>query len=297
MGEPLVFKTYFDAKEHLAMLCNQYAYHLFVESRVAAMTATMGLVPAGQTVYWASGIAYYSDLANAPGLPRQTIRSARNAANAGDMATAKQQALQASRSDDMVAVLSGAPPKDPDLQNAVDRAYAQASTFRMVREGFFWDLAGGLVLDYMDRRFDNSYITKAGLWTSLGNNSTKTNITYQAQLRYLFQPDNAFMGEADTLEMRDIHLADGGARFSWDPNNGRFSISLEALYRACLNVDAIEPTWRLVTNADYDLGNNKRLTFSFGRNFDGTTSKDGNLVSALNLVLGFGHKNSTKVLR
>lgn len=184
-----------------------------------------------------------------------------------------------------------------DLKADADSAHARASSFKMEREGFFWDLAGGLVLDYMDRRFDNSYVTKAGLWTSLGNNVAKANFTYQAQLRYLFQPDNAFMGEADSLDMQDIHLMDGGARFSWDPNNGRISFSVEALYRACLNVNAIDPTWRLVANADYDLGNNKRLTFSFGRNFDGSTSQGGNLVSALNLILGFGHKNSTKALQ
>jgi hypothetical protein len=185
---------------------------------------------------------------------------------------------------------------DPKLNKKADIAHERAGKFKMEREGFFWDLAGGMVLDYVDRRLDNSYITKAGLWTSLGNNSKKTNITYQVQLRYLFQPDNAFMGEADTLELKDIHLADGGARFSWDPNDGRFSFSLEALYRVALNVDAIDPTWRLVTNADYDLGNNRRLGFSFGRNFDGTTSKSGNLIAALNLVLGFGHKNSTRQL-
>jgi Tol biopolymer transport system component len=44
----------------------------------------------------------------------------------------------------------------------------------------------------------------------------------------------------------------------------------------------------LVFNAAYDIGQNQQLTFSFGRNFDGTITKDGNLIAALNFVKGFG---------
>jgi len=41
-------------------------------------------------------------------------------------------------------------------------------------------------------------------------------------------------------------------------------------------------------NTSYDLGDNKIITFNLGRDFDGTVTKDGNLVAALNLVLGLG---------
>jgi len=44
----------------------------------------------------------------------------------------------------------------------------------------------------------------------------------------------------------------------------------------------------LVVNAEYDLGTNRKLTFAFGRDFDGTISKGGNLVAMINLIAGFG---------
>ncbi len=41
-------------------------------------------------------------------------------------------------------------------------------------------------------------------------------------------------------------------------------------------------------NVSYAFVANKDITFSFGRNFGGTTTTNGNLVAALNLLLGFG---------
>jgi hypothetical protein len=46
----------------------------------------------------------------------------------------------------------------------------------------------------------------------------------------------------------------------------------------------------MLFNADYALFKNQKLTFSFGRDFDGTISKDGNLIAALTLIAGFGNK-------
>jgi hypothetical protein len=44
----------------------------------------------------------------------------------------------------------------------------------------------------------------------------------------------------------------------------------------------------VVANADYALAANQKLIFSFGRNFDGTITKEGNLVAALTVLFGFG---------
>jgi hypothetical protein len=35
---------------------------------------------------------------------------------------------------------------------------------------------------------------------------------------------------------------------------------------------------------------NKRLTFTFGRDFDSTITKGGNLIAAFTLLAGFGNK-------
>ncbi len=46
----------------------------------------------------------------------------------------------------------------------------------------------------------------------------------------------------------------------------------------------------LVFNADYAIWKNQKLTFSFGKNFDGAISKGGNLIAALTFLAGFGNK-------
>lgn len=166
---------------------------------------------------------------------------------------------------------------------------AAAENFKVAREGFFWDVAGGLVLDFLDRRLDNSLVSSAGFWTTLSWD-TSGNFPFQLMGRYLYNPDHVFIGAADSLKMQDIHNLDAGARLSFAPPQGRFSFSAEALFRTVLNADAIDPTWRLVANAQYAVSTNNLLSFSFGKHFDGTTTKDGNLVAALNFLVGLGGK-------
>jgi|GEM_PF-429453 len=164
-----------------------------------------------------------------------------------------------------------------------------AEKFKVERKGFFWDLAGGLVLDFRDRRLDNSTITSAGVWTTLSW-ETDEHVSFQLLGRYLLNPGSVFMGEADSLETQDIRTMDGGTRLTFDPPEGRFTFSGEALYRTVLDMDGIEPTWRVVANTQYATGSNDLLTFSFGRNFDGTLTKDGNLIAALSFLVGLGGK-------
>ena len=159
--------------------------------------------------------------------------------------------------------------------------------FKIVRKGFKWDVAGGVALDFVDRRMDLSYVRKAGLWTTLGW-ETRDHLAFLFLGRYLLNPDGVFMTETDTLAMQDIHNIDLGARLAVDAFDGKFSLSAEAVYRQVQQELGIDPTWRLVATTAYDLGSNRKLSFNFGRQFDGTTSKDGNLIAALNLLFGLG---------
>ncbi|MFZ1694551.1 MAG: hypothetical protein WAT74_15245, partial [Flavobacteriales bacterium] len=54
--------------------------------------------------------------------------------------------------------------------------------------------------------------------------------------------------------------------------------------------EGVNPGWRMVLNAQYAFMPNRLLTFSFGRDFDGAVTKDGNLIAALNLLVGLGNK-------
>ena len=171
-------------------------------------------------------------------------------------------------------------------------AIKAAEEFRIVRIGFKCDLAGGLVLDFRDRRFDNSTLTRAGAWLTAGYD-WEQNIAAYAMVRLLNNPDQVFTTEADTLARKNIGTLDLGARVLYQPANGPFSFGLEAVHRSLTTKDlGIDPTWRANLNLTYDLGNDRLLTFTIGKNYNGTTSRSGNLIAALNLVLGFGRPRS-----
>jgi hypothetical protein len=83
-----------------------------------------------------------------------------------------------------------------------------------------------------------------------------------------------------------MHTFDAGARYVYSKD--RFSCSLEGIYRSIINSSLAEPSWRVVFNTDYTIAANQKLLFSFGRNFDGTITKNNNLIASLSLLFGFG---------
>ena len=60
-----------------------------------------------------------------------------------------------------------------------------------------------------------------------------------------------------------------------------------------LNDNVIKPSWRLTFNAEYSVGVNQKITFAFGRDFNGTITKSGNLIAAINFIRGFGSTKKT----
>jgi hypothetical protein len=164
-----------------------------------------------------------------------------------------------------------------------------ASEFKMERKkGGYLDFASGFVLDFPGDGFSNTQTSKVGCWLSGGYDSGNEGFTFSGILRYLYQPDKIFADDAGILKTKNISTFDMGGRLSLNEAKGHFHLSSEAIYRSVLQKDLINPSWRLVFNAAYDIGQNQQLTFSFGRNFDGTITKDGNLIAALNFVKGFG---------
>lgn len=164
-----------------------------------------------------------------------------------------------------------------------------ASKFKITRLGFFCDLAGGTSLEFVDKIFDKTNVYNAGAWVTFGNNSQKGWGTYGI-VRYLYNPNKIFADDNDQLKRANISTLDAGGRILYSNPDSRFTFSVEAIYRSVLNKNVIAPSWKLVTNAAYDLPNNQKLTLTFGRNFDGTITKDGNVITALTFLTGFGNK-------
>ena len=163
-----------------------------------------------------------------------------------------------------------------------------ATAFKTERAGFFLDFSGGMALDFPDNRFNNSNIYRAGMWLTGGNENGNKGISSLFILRYLYNPTTLFAAAPGLVKGPKLSTFDMGGRFLLDVSREKFVLSAEALYRSILGSSVVDPSWRLVMNAEYDLGSNRKLTFAFGRDFDGTISKGGNLVAMINLIAGFG---------
>ena len=163
-----------------------------------------------------------------------------------------------------------------------------ASNFKTERAGPSLDFSSGFVTDFPDNRFNYSLISKAGAWITGGYEGGNNKPSFLGILRYLYQPDKIFADEAGILKTDNISTFDAGGRVLIKGAGGKFIASAEGIYRSVLKKNTIDPNWRFILNVEYDVGFNQKLTFAFGKNFDGTISKDGNLIAALNFIKAFG---------
>jgi hypothetical protein len=174
-------------------------------------------------------------------------------------------------------------------QDDLDSLRKKASEFKIERIGFFCDIAGGSSLEFRNKSFGNSKLYNAGIWTTFGT-TTRGGFSALGIIRYLYNPDQIYADPNNMQKRSDISTLDGGGRVAYSSPESRFLFSAEAIYRSVLNKNTVNPSWKLALNAEYDISKNQKLTFVFGRNFDGTITKDGNLIAALNLLTGFGNK-------
>ena len=166
---------------------------------------------------------------------------------------------------------------------------AIASKLKINRIGLFWDISGGISLEYVNKTFSNSNVYNSGLWTTFGYN-TDAGWGWYGIGRYLYNPSKIYADDKGILNQKDLSTFDGGGRLLYSHPQSKFTISAEAIYRSVLNKNTISPSWKYVANAEYDVSKNQKLTFSYGKDFDGTITKDGNLVAALTFLVGLGNK-------
>lgn len=164
-----------------------------------------------------------------------------------------------------------------------------ASEFQLNRVGFSWDINGGVSGEFRNRNFNNGKIFNAGIWTNFGY-TTSSGVAFLGLVRYLYNPQTIYALNGLENEFEDASTLDAGGRIAYSKSQSKFSVSIEAVYRSVLSNHNVDPNWKFLFNADYSILKNQKLTFSFGRNFDGTTTKDGNLIAALTFIKGFGNK-------
>ena len=165
-----------------------------------------------------------------------------------------------------------------------------ASELHLARVGVSGEISGGIGNELRQKDFNNSKIYNAGLWTTIGYTWEKSGALL-AFARYLYNPDKVFALDNTINVIENISTFDTGLRYIIGNSQSKFNGSLEAIYRSVpSNSDLIDSSWRLMLNLDYAILKNQKLTFSFGRNYDGTTNKNDNLIATIGTVFGFGNK-------
>jgi hypothetical protein len=164
-----------------------------------------------------------------------------------------------------------------------------ASKFIIVRHGFSLDLAGGFTAAFPTNRIDNSVADKAGVWLTGGWVGIKKTMSVLGIVRYLYQPDSIFADFTGKVPTAKVSTLDAGLGFNYTSKDTKLNVGLEGVYRGVLNKNTtVTPSWHVVLNASYNLGNNKLLSLNFGRDFNGVLESGGNLIAGINLILGFG---------
>jgi hypothetical protein len=164
-----------------------------------------------------------------------------------------------------------------------------ANNFMIERKGFFLDFAGGLAIDFPTDQFNYSVVNKAGAWVTTGYEGGNNGFSILGIGRYLYQPDQILADPTGSIKSDKISTLDLGERLLYNGYQGKFTASVETIYRSILNKNTlIDPSWRCVLNLEYTVNKGQKITFAFGKDFDNTITKSGNLITALNYIIGFG---------
>jgi hypothetical protein len=168
------------------------------------------------------------------------------------------------------------------------KSYGQQVNFN--RYGWKLDLAGGM--SYLFPNQTNGTLNNAGAWLTGGYDPKNNGFTILGIARYLYNPKQAYADPNDILKQNDLSTFDTGLRILYDSRDNKFTFGGELIYRSILNSSVVSPSFRYTLSTDYEVGQNQIISFVFGRDFDGTITKSGNLVAALNFILGFGSSKS-----
>lgn len=162
-------------------------------------------------------------------------------------------------------------------------------TFKINRIGFLWDFAGGTSLQFKEKRFNNSRIYNAGLWTVFGYAFEKLG-TPLLLVRYMYNPKSDWMITEDFKPDGNFSTLDAGVKYEYSPKDSKFTGSFEGLYRSFISGSNLKPTWKCVLNLDYAIFPNQHLTLSLGKDFDNNMIKNGNVIAGLSFLSGIGTK-------
>ena len=180
------------------------------------------------------------------------------------------------------------------LNLVIDSIKKIGESLSFARYGWKLDLAGGMSYYFPNQVYSSGTLNSAGAWLTGGYEDESSNVSMLAIARYLHNPKEAYADPNSILKQNNLNTFDTGIRLLFDTKDSKFSFSGEVVYRSILNNTVIDPSYRYTINTDYKVGKNQLISFVFGRDFDGTINKSGNLLAALNFIMGFGNSKSIK---
>jgi hypothetical protein len=142
------------------------------------------------------------------------------------------------------------------------------------RQGFKLDFAGGATGDFPGRKVEDGRLDRGGAWLTGGYEGSR--FAFLGVARWM--AENVAGGD-------NVSSFDAGARVVY-AGARRFAASLEGLNRW----SSADDTWRASLIVDYDVLPNRTLSVSLGRDFEGRAT--GNLIAAVQLLMGFGAKRA-----
>ncbi|ASU32290.1 hypothetical protein [Mucilaginibacter xinganensis] len=164
------------------------------------------------------------------------------------------------------------------------------------RYGFTMDWAAGTVIDFPDSSFNRSYLSKFATWLTFGyewqnGNNAMFLVRYAANFNRFYRNDL-------NLVVKDIDIGDLdlGLRVYKDFTD-KLTLSAEYITRLPFYSDATLKSNMIATpsrtdkydfSLNYKLAKNQNISFTYGKNFDNVVTKSGNLIAAVNYMIGLG---------
>ncbi|MEO3404949.1 hypothetical protein AAFN85_13670 [Mucilaginibacter sp. CAU 1740] len=172
-----------------------------------------------------------------------------------------------------------------DAKGYLDSIKSIVESLDFSRTGLVIDLAGGFSYAFLNQA--NGKLANAGAWLTAGYQG-KRGLDALGIVRFLHNPDLSAAQVNAKAAQPDYHTLDFGGRLLYGAPGNRFTFGAELVYRDISDNPDIKSSWRYALNTDYQVGKNQVVSFSIGRDFDGTVNKGGNLLAALNFIVGFG---------
>lgn len=178
---------------------------------------------------------------------------------------------------------------EEELQVFDPKFKALSKSIDMTRKGFKLDVNSAIAFNFPDQIYNNGTLNKAAVWLT-GAYEVEGGFAILAIARYLYNPDQTFLDDLGIMQTEDLSLFNAGIKLQYSKND--FSVSSEFLSKSVLNKEDIDSGTKYILNAQYKVSENLVLTLSFGKDFDNLITKDGNIISALNFLKGFGTKRT-----